>query len=265
MSTLKADAITSASSNTDVVITANGSGKVDVESGLKISGTTGIPISELRAGTDGELITWDASGVAATVGVGSATNVLTSNGAGSAPTFQAAAGGGSWNFIGTALASNSATVTVTGLNSTYDTFVIAISDMVPATDAANLNFRLGDASGIDTTSGDYRYHSGVVVDNSTVYAATSSTSDSEIRIGGGIGNATGEGIGAMLYLTQPGDATTFPKLIGHWTSISGEPRTRGGTVHGHRTAVITVDRVQVLMHTGNITSGRMTVWGIAHA
>ena len=35
-----------------------------------IGGTAGVPVSELRAGTDGELITWDASGDAATVAVG---------------------------------------------------------------------------------------------------------------------------------------------------------------------------------------------------
>ena len=56
-----------------------GSGQIQADS---------IGISALADGTDGELITWDASGAAATVGVGTATNVLTSNGAGAAPTFQ---------------------------------------------------------------------------------------------------------------------------------------------------------------------------------
>jgi len=244
-STLKADVLTSKTTNGDLSISGDGSGVPDIEASFKVGSVAGVPMASIRTSS----------------GTASSSTFLRGDGTWNAP----AAGGGAWNIIGTAVASDSATVTVTGLNSTYDTFVIAISDMVPATDDANLDFRLGDASGIDTTSGDYRYHSGVVVDNSTSYAATSSTSDSVIRIGGGIGNATGEGMGAMLYLTQPGDATTFPKLIGHWTSISAEPRTRGGTVHGHRTAVITVDRVQVLMNTGNITSGRMTVWGIAHA
>lgn len=54
-----------------------------------------VDVAMLADGTDGELITWDASGVAATVAVGTSTHVLTSNGVGTAPTFQAAAGGGS--------------------------------------------------------------------------------------------------------------------------------------------------------------------------
>ena len=50
--------------------------------------------THLKAGTDGELITWDASGNPAAVAVGTATHVLTSGGAGVAPTFQAPAAAG---------------------------------------------------------------------------------------------------------------------------------------------------------------------------
>lgn len=48
-----------------------------------------VDVADLADGTDGELITWDASGNPTTVAVGTANHVLTSNGAGSAPTFQA--------------------------------------------------------------------------------------------------------------------------------------------------------------------------------
>ena len=53
-----------------------------------------VTLAKMAGGTDGELITYDASGDPAAVAVGTATHVLTSNGAGAAPTFQAAAGGG---------------------------------------------------------------------------------------------------------------------------------------------------------------------------
>ena len=59
-----------------------------------LTNCTGLPIAGIATGTDGELITWNSSGVAAAVAVGTATHVLTSNGAGAAPTFQAAAGVG---------------------------------------------------------------------------------------------------------------------------------------------------------------------------
>jgi len=52
-----------------------------------------VTLAKITSGTDGELITWDASGDPSAVPVGTATHVLTSNGAGAAPTFQAAGGG----------------------------------------------------------------------------------------------------------------------------------------------------------------------------
>ena len=59
-----------------------------------LTNCTGLPVAGIADGTDGELITWDASGNASTVSVGTSGHVLTSNGAGAAPTFQAASGGG---------------------------------------------------------------------------------------------------------------------------------------------------------------------------
>lgn len=61
-------------------------------SALVLTNATDLPVSGLADGTDGELITWDAAGVADTVAVGTADQILTSNGVGAAPTFQDAGG-----------------------------------------------------------------------------------------------------------------------------------------------------------------------------
>ena len=73
--------------STDKVVTIP-----DATGEMSLLGQT-IAISELATGTDGELITWDASGNPAAVSTGTSGHVLTSNGAGTAPTFQAASGG----------------------------------------------------------------------------------------------------------------------------------------------------------------------------
>lgn len=58
----------------------------------KVSGNliadNAVGLSQLAGGTDGNLITFDASGNPSHVPTGTATHVLTSNGAGAAPTFQ---------------------------------------------------------------------------------------------------------------------------------------------------------------------------------
>ena len=52
-----------------------------------------IGLTELKAGTDGQILTWDASGNPTTVAVGTSGHFLKSAGSGSVPTFAAAGGG----------------------------------------------------------------------------------------------------------------------------------------------------------------------------
>jgi len=77
--------------NNAKVSNATHTGDVTGSTALTI-GTAVVDVAMLSNGTDGELITWDASGVADTVAVGTAGQVLTSNGTGAAPTFQASPG-----------------------------------------------------------------------------------------------------------------------------------------------------------------------------
>ena len=69
----------------------NISGSGIVEANLADNAVT---LAKMAHGTDGELITYDATGAPANVAVGTSGQVLTSGGVGVAPTFQAAAGGG---------------------------------------------------------------------------------------------------------------------------------------------------------------------------
>ena len=81
----------------------------------------------------------------------------------------------------------------------------------------------------------------------------------------GIGIAAGEGLGALFYLHQPSDGTTYPMLTGTVAYVNLNDVFYGGAFMAMRNTVIAVDRVQFLFDSGNIASGRMTVWGIAHA
>jgi hypothetical protein len=92
---------------------------------------TSVAVTDLDNGTDGELLTWDAAGAAATVAVGTSGHVLTSNGVGAAPTFQAAAGGGPSNWIDNGLGGDGQYNSVTAIE--------VISRGVTITDAGGTN------------------------------------------------------------------------------------------------------------------------------
>jgi hypothetical protein len=167
--------------------------------------------------------------------------------------------------IGTAVASNSANLTITGLNSTYDTYAISWSDIEPVTDGQNLSLQVGDSSGLDTGASDYSWHRQALQASSASYGAGVNASDTDAQISNAVGDQAGEGCGGMIFLTRPGDGTMWPTWAGSFSAIHGGTALQGGTTIGARRAVITLDRVAVLFGNGNIQSGRLTVWGIAHA
>jgi len=283
MSTLKADAVTTKSNDTDLTLTGGGTGVPNLEAGFKVGGSAGVPtasiqddavtLAKLASGTDGELITWDASGDPAVVAVGTATHVLTSTGAGAAPTFQAAAGGGSWNIIGTVEASDDQNLTVTGLDGTYDTYAIGFSSLRPTVDQRLPQIRIGTSGGIETGGSDYPYVQINCTSEDTTLAAVGT------GVGGGAsrwvlsgtegcGNATGEAFSGLFYLTRGTGDSSFPRFWGQGTFTTHETYTNSITFSGSFTGSsnIDIDRVQFYFNTGdNIVSGRMTVWGIAHA
>ena len=75
----------------NVTTNANLTGVVTSTGNATAIANKALAIAKIADGTDGELITWNASGVIAAVAVGSADQVLTSNGSGAAPTFKTGA------------------------------------------------------------------------------------------------------------------------------------------------------------------------------
>lgn len=170
--------------------------------------------------------------------------------------------GGAWNFIGTVEASDDATLTITGLDSTYDTYAISISSMRSVT-GTSLRMRTGDSGGIDSAANDYEYHTAICNSTSTSYSALADVAPDHIHV---CTTSTASDVytAAMLFLQRSSgsDPVTISGVAG---SISSGNSASGGHVMGVRKASTDVDRVQVFFDTGNIESGRMTIWGISHA
>ena len=98
-------------------------------------------------------------------------------------------------------------------------------------------------------------------------AAAAATGDTKILLSnaGGTGNATGEGWGGSFKLHRPGDGVNVPMITGQGISKDESGNIHSFTNAGFRNSVITLDRVNFLFSSGNIASGRLTVWGLAHA
>jgi len=168
---------------------------------------------------------------------------------------------GSWVVIDSKVASASPSLTITGLDTTiYDRFAFAWVKMIPSSNNVSFQMRVGDAGGIDSGATDYAYHSTNVTVASAAYAASVNAGTSNIGIA--LNVTTADGIGGTGDII-PSDSEG-PTITGDFIHKNASAAYHGGPFRGIRLAAITLDRVQVLFSSGNITSGRFTVWGIAH-
>lgn len=167
--------------------------------------------------------------------------------------------------IGTAVASDSATLTVSGIDSTYDTYLIAGSDIKIATDAQGVNMRFGDSGGIDSGASDYSYITTNMIATSSSFSSSVSTGASSIGLGTrGVGNASNEGIAFNIWIGQPSDTSQYNKCYGDLAYISHDSGLSGGSMIGMRNAAIALTQVQIFAGSGNLTSGRLSIWGYKH-
>jgi len=213
--------------------------------------------------SSGQIIVGGSSGpAAATITAG--TNVTITNGDGSISI--AAAGGGSLILIMSREFSGDSELIITGLDSTYDTYLVQLADLDYSSGIASAGIRLGDSSGIDSGASDYSYHVRTYQATTATSNGSVSTGDSEIEFGSwGPGNADGEGLSGYFFINQPGDAEIRPTINGQAGGWDNGTNFFGNVMYGGRNAVITVDRFSFVPLAGTITSGRMTVWGLAHA
>jgi hypothetical protein len=223
-----------------------------------------VTLATMASGTAGNLITYDASGNPAAVATGTAGQVLISNGAGAAPTFQAPAAGGSWTRLQTISTGSAASWDFeTGINSTYDTYVL-VWHTIPATDNALLYARVQVAAAYPTSGYEWStFHL-----DTTSMAAGGSDSDSQFSLHSdrGQGNLATEGCAGKMYFHEP-SSTTLHKMF-HWTGYvvdtsSNGYSTGGGGKYEGGTGAIT--GIKLYYSSGNIASGEATLYGIANS
>jgi hypothetical protein len=176
-----------------------------------------------------------------------------------------AAGGGAWTLIGT-VTGGAATYTVTGLDTTYDKYAVSLSNLNSDYSGSEKgNIRLGTSGGIISSSASYKQS--FIRSNSTqddIYGGSGSATYIQAGEGSMEEDATG-GWDSMFYIDAPqGGQRVKVYGITAWT-WSDSSNVGQNFFAGILAADATVDRVQVLFNTGAISSGRMTVWGIAHA
>jgi len=179
----------------------------------------------------------------------------------------AAAGGGALTLVNTTTISSASDVTITGLTNTYDAFLIVGSEITLATHSAQLQLRCGDSSGVDSGSSDYSYSVEYLQAGSTAHTAYSSEGATFILVLNYMSSQSqswhGGGFHCWLYRNGGSGGSTMATFTGQGVSYYGANMI-GGTFIGARNTTIDIDRIQIRANSGNVATGRLTVWGLKH-
>ena len=229
MSTLKADAITSASSNTDIVITGAGSGVPDIEASFKVGGTAGVPMASIRTSS----------------GTASSSTFLRGDGQWQAPS------GGAWAVKASGTLSAASSLTVTGLTKTTQVWL----DGIFGSDNTSLILRTSSDGGSSYDSGgtDYNRVSLYAKVGGGGASEDSETSDSEYHCIDRVGNASGESFGGYITVYNPA-ATHQTNLANNFGASEGTTDVYWyWTGMGQRKEAAIVDAIEIKAASGTIT------------
>jgi len=160
-----------------MAITISGSGIVEAN-----LADNAVTLAKMASGTDGEILTYDASGNPTSVSVGTDGQVLTSTGAGSPPAFEAAAAGGKL------LQVSSSSLGGTGLETSTSTDADMCTVTLTPTSSSNKFLILASNAQTYATSGGPKGEVRVYSDLTSAYLGNCSTYQNEQNpgyVGGG--------------------------------------------------------------------------------
>ena len=269
--TINADTVTGAA-----IVTADASGEL----ALQAAGNTGLTLNSSRAigvgaspsfGTSGQALLSAGSGAAPAWGdvqapLVSGTNIKTINGGSVLGSGDLAVGGGSMVFLSSVTASNSATVELTGLNSTYDTYVVIGSGIVAVTDSVRFGMRFQEA-GVYQSS-DYIFGGFTARSSTSTFAEGSGSGQNSMRFTSNVTNASNLPLSFIVEINRP-SATTIRKACTYRAMFSeptGAPDGLTGSFGGgNRISTAAVTGLQFLFVSGNISTGTFRLYGIKNS
>lgn len=172
---------------------------------------------------------------------------------------------GAWVLLEQHTASSSASLDFTSwYSSTYDTYKIVLTSVLPATDAAVLYMRLSTNGGSSYDSG-ANYYFGAFTWNTATGLGTLSGQTQICPVGNyGVSNAaTGGGVSGEITLYDPANTAAYTIMRGSlFFSYSTGPLPTGAALFARYDVTTAVNAFQFSFSADEIASGVIRVYGI---
>ena len=213
-------------------------GSATAANGLKTATTT-VVIDSATAPTAGQVITATS---------GTAANWQTPSGGG---------GGGNWTLMSTTTLSANSSVTL-ALDG-YRRYQIEFESVLCSSDGYQLQMQVSTDAGStwDTGASDYDWGASRIG-----YYTDINGTGAFIRLSGGTGSGTGEGLSGVLEVLGANDSSLQFRIFGKLIEPSWNSATvYGWDIVGRRAATSDVDAVKLYFPTGTLLSGKIRVFG----
>tara|TARA_R100000406_G_scaffold83466_3_gene66034 strand:+ start:334 stop:846 length:513 start_codon:yes stop_codon:yes gene_type:complete len=157
------------------------------------------------------------------------------------------------------VSSAQATVTLTGIDDTYNVYKLMVTDVTPDTDSVNLMGRITKSGSPDTTS---NYDVGYLNMNSYANASATDDVDQDSINFGNTGSGTGETQNLELWLFNFHTAT-YSNISREQVAYNASPALSGQ--HGQITHTVSTasDGMHFYFASGNIVDGKFSLYGIS--
>lgn len=171
-----------------------------------------------------------------------------------------------WKLIQNQSASSSSSLDfTTDIGSTYDAYMVVLTNFLPATDGTTFEVlvSLDGGSTYRTTAADYEYAVHSIDSNNNAAMDGNSVGDTKMSVAIGIGSATGEGVSGAIEFAAPSSQYAKWRWLLSFLNNASPARleiSHGGGVFNGTTGA--VDAFRLKMASGNIASGTAALYGL---
>lgn len=161
----------------------------------------------------------------------------------------------------TTVSSATASVSLVGIDSTYDVYKVVISKCVPVTDTTFLSLRATE-SGTPNTTSNYDGAGKLLRSNTTFNNSSDTNATSLFLLGDNTGTGTGEQLNLVNYIFNANNSSEFTFFTTENTFLNNSATLNGLQGGGVFTVASSVDGVQYFFSSGNIASATFVLYGL---
>lgn len=251
-----------------IEVAKGGTGAATLNDGFVLLGSGTNAITPLDVTTKGSILAGDGTTDPVALAVGSNNQVLTADSAQASGLKWAAApgaGAGSLIFLNSATASADASIVFDSgeISSTYDFYYYTYRSVIPASEPVNLYLRFSNDSGSSYENTNYR--NGIASTGLTLsYPGGASIAEgtSAICLARNQGNDTDEYCSGFGWIFSPNDSSIYTFSRGWGQQVTPTASRQHSFFVGEYQVNETINAIQFIINSGNITSGEFVLYGL---